>query len=257
MGRQRTYKPEEETQADVRRQAFIDKRALIRQHKNLLPSTKNSSSSKGSLSLSSNTDSMKLRGQLLGLEEHANLPGSSEQFGVEMKESSMSTDASDHGESSDLMWRKTVAMATSEHFSRQGSLDSGYSSLSSLPEDSTDSLFAEDDMPKKFGGSLKRPESPGALRIPAKKKLKIETDIHMRTINRSDSKGPVEGGVNNWVPDFEPRTEPGVRNCQAVPEKTKLKIVNTVFDLVLKSDEEHRVAQLPEGRQWRKGGKML
>jgi hypothetical protein len=64
-----------------------------------------------------------------------------------------------------------------------------------------------------------------------------------------------------WVKNFQPRVEPGVRNCQTVPEEVKLEIVRKVFEKVLSSptSENSPISKdvlLINGKTWSKGGSV-
>ncbi|CAG5118913.1 unnamed protein product, partial [Candidula unifasciata] len=77
-------------------------------------------------------------------------------------------------------------------------------------------------------------------------------DMKSDSITRLSSDGY---SCKTWVKDFQPRVEPGVRNCQRVPEQVKSQFVQVAFQLVLAASDAKTVS-LAGGRTWNKGGSV-
>ncbi|GFS23287.1 tRNA (uracil-O(2)-)-methyltransferase [Elysia marginata] len=236
IGRQRTYRPEDESLADSRCQDFIDKRTLLKQ---------------GKQHQQIKVDSSVLEEKLLS------------PLGSQGTTDSQTFD-----------WLNVLGKVSV----RLDRLDSGYfstglPSLPTTPPVSQQNVGHLSDEGKLSNQVIETNRSETSrdkdvtslcvtvntdVHLPVRKKIRIESHPDTKTELYSfhnDSKMDV-AEERKWASGFQPRVEPGVRNCQSVPEEIKLKIVNSVFDLVMKSDPEENTAAQPTqgGKHWRKGG---
>lgn len=239
IGRTRSYKPEDEAQAEARRQAFIEKRTHFSQAK-VQQQTETNSSKLNQVS----TDIPKVE-----VPSHENVE--------------------------DLLCRSEKINPYYERSDSLGSLDSGLGSPRSDSCEVSHPPHCPSSSPVKQSQnstvSTKRSEPSGLtsghsdsaytdITLHERKRLKLQ-DLSDRNEKSSSSKSNISTvtahpAEQNWASGFQPRVESGMRNCQAVPEEIKLQIVKSVFDLVLKSNTEDKTVKNTEGKQWRKGGSV-
>ncbi|GFO46480.1 catenin (cadherin-associated protein), alpha 3 [Plakobranchus ocellatus] len=216
IGRERTYRPEDEAAADTRRQAFIDKRTLLSQHK-----TVRLGSVRGDTSWIPGSQSS----QGSSADSGSFLSDSLSQV-CEAEEDTLDIDLAENKKNSQVIAARSLSSEESK-----SPCDDDYDSLGLTFE----------------GSQLRRKRKIELPLVGAGGKESCQGISSSARIASGSQK------MKKWAKDFQPRVEPGVRNCHTVPEETKSKIVNRVFDLVLNSDLEEKV-KLKDGRQWNKGG---
>ena len=267
MGRQRTYNPEEEQEVDKRRQAFIDERTHLTQQKGAQIESSSSSSEP-----SSPTESVDVNHSSQGNESQSfqspTKPGigltlslkpisnglSSWDSGYSSQENDNSSQESEMKRLDSPMESRSAFFLKLKPFDRLGRSDSGGSTGSAAISPVDIEVSHPFSAVQKCDGSSKRvlQQTTEPFHNPTMSETKkMRTNSDQDSGHAEQSKRTAE---TKWAPDFKPRSETGVRNCQSVRDDTKSQIVEVVFRHVFNSDEDVNEVQIPEGKRWRSGG---
>lgn len=216
IGKSRSYEQKDELMVDVQRQAFIDKRTIYSAVCHKVPAV-----------LTSITESFEDRGSDFPKFDKIVCP-----VIISRQNSCCSSSSGDKRKYENL-----------------GSTDSGFYDDTS---DSTGSKRSKNDSSQEMD-DLDQLGDKSSFSNPSLSATVSDSSTSSSPNTKSVWTSFVRPKHQPWAEDFKPRIEPGVRNCQKVPEKVKSVIVQTVFDLVL-SAEDSKDVLLSDGKTWKRGG---
>ncbi|KAH9488533.1 tRNA methyltransferase 44 [Bulinus truncatus] len=244
IGRKRTYKKEDETEKDVERQAFIDKRTAhihsLMAHRQKYPygSIKKLDSS------SLFTESVATGGENepgIQFEKHTDIS-----LKISPENQCKPTEICSSTVTCSVDKRKFVDSETSNN-----------------ADDVSSSVCLDKCLKKcRTENATRRQTADDDIEVDCAKAF--ETCVHMKGSQCAAGTGTTEPcdlhsvteKTKQWASEFRPRAvEQKVRNCQAVSEDIKTHIVNIVFKLVLSAPDAVQI-ELETGRKWMKGGSV-
>lgn len=251
IGRSRSYQQRDELTVDERRQAFIDKRTIYR-NKFLKPETL----SVPALKQNQTEPSKDLLGcELILSRQNSSLSSSSSD--KRKYENLGSTDSGFYDDFSNSPGSKRSKDDCGSQESGYGSLESmeslgqephgGSQELDCGSQESMESLGQEPQQPSYGPTTNTSSLSTSPFSQSCDKLHTNATDFTNSTCLTLKSQ--------KWAENFRPRMEPGVRNCQKVPENIKSDIVQIVFNLVINAAGS-QVVSLNNAKTWRKGGSV-
>lgn len=257
IGKTRSYKQQEEHEVDVKRQAFIDKRTIYSSHQKLeKPGSgqpvSHVSQDRGSMSCcSAYTEKyMPLLEEIISSHEQSLSP----------PRQNMLNGCLNGGHENFISVAEDQVSCLSHSEKRKhenlGSQDSGFSELEFESYDETCTKRHKGDCGEEDCEILSTdPENSETVEKSSDTITCLSSNVGSCNTSLSDkttSKTP-QAAVQTWVKDFQPRVEPGVRNCQRVPEQVKSLFVQVAFQLVLDAPGGTNVL-LASGKTWNKGG---
>ncbi|BFZ18817.1 hypothetical protein BsWGS_21856 [Bradybaena similaris] len=260
IGKTRSYKQQEEQEMDVKRQAFIDKRTIYSSHQKLEKPGLNQPVSQVSQDRASmSCCSTYTEKHMPLLEENIN---SREQSVSPPRENKLNECLNGgHENFISAGDGEIIYLPHSEKrkYDNLGSYDSGVSELDFESSDETTCTKRhKGDCGEEDCEILSTDQENSEMVEKSSDTITcLSSNVGSCNASLSDktaSKTP-QATVQTWVKDFQPRVEPGVRNCQRVPEQVKSQFVQVAFQLVLDAPGGTNVL-LSCGKTWNKGGSV-